>query len=333
MLANPSAYPLPLWHPPLNDMTERRSFWSPGLIFTGIMLAVMCVQFVLRVCKKTKKAVRRSSQIYNPTLSSHEAFRRGSQKLEVFKPVSTRLGVQHIGDTTTNPLFAYPLTQLTPAHTPTGSDEDTSSTSSQQDVVEAPRDGSRPNSLTIGGITLESSTDDAAETQQEQPRRQGNGGEDAGDVDTNDTAVTASMALDEDRDVEIVEMQNQLPHRRYNAHVAQDLHANHVPENPMYEHVAVSPNVPITLTHAMPHALGEKTASRTHAFWHKLMHTRIPGTQWTSGNLLFCFLYIAANVVALFVRCSLSSFCRRFRVCEHCTTLRPPFEMIRTFCM
>ena len=66
LLANPSAYPLPAWHPRLNDMTERRSFWSPGIIFSLVMVSVMFILFLLRVCKKTKKTVRRSSQIYNP---------------------------------------------------------------------------------------------------------------------------------------------------------------------------------------------------------------------------------------------------------------------------
>jgi hypothetical protein len=83
-----------------------------------------------------------------------------------------------------------------------------------------------------------------------------------------------------------MEKQATLPHRRYGLHKMVELHAQHLAENPMYDHEAVRANVPVTITHP----IGEKTSSATHAFWHKLMHSRIPGTQWTTGNMLFCIL-------------------------------------------
>ena len=54
LLANPSAHPLPSWHPRLNDMVERRSFWSPGIIFSLILASAMFIHWVLRVSKRSR---------------------------------------------------------------------------------------------------------------------------------------------------------------------------------------------------------------------------------------------------------------------------------------
>lgn len=50
MMKNPSAYPIPAWHPALNDMVTRRSFWSPGLIFSLMGFVSLIIAYIARIC-------------------------------------------------------------------------------------------------------------------------------------------------------------------------------------------------------------------------------------------------------------------------------------------
>ena len=86
----------------------------------------------------------------------------------------------------------------------------------------------------------------------------------------------------------LVETQHELPHRRYALQKMESLHARHKAEIPMYDAEKVGPNVPVTRIEF------EKTSSASHSFWRRMMGTRIPGTQWTTGNALFCVLYVCS---------------------------------------
>lgn len=92
---------------------------------------------------------------------------------------------------------------------------------------------------------------------------------------------------------------NRLPHRRWQMHKMAKLNVSHRSEYPSYEYEHVGSDVPQTQVSA---DIQEKTAGVFWTIWRRVTGTRIPRTQWTTGNLLFCGGYILANVAALFSR-------------------------------
>eukprot|EP00978_Attheya_sp_CCMP212_P033940 scaffold139774_cov59-Attheya_sp.AAC.1 len=177
-LRSPLEYPLPEWHPKLNDMVEHRSFWSPGLIFTLIIFGALGLIFIIRVLLRLKANVKHM-ELY--TCAKSEA-------AEI------------------QPVLA-------------------------------------------GGATY--------------------------------------MELNE-------ELGDSLPRRRWRLHRIMKLNKEHRTEM-YYGFEEVAFYVPRT------RIATEKASSAVWSFSSKLMNTRIPKTQWTTGNALFCFSYLLANIVALFI--------------------------------
>jgi hypothetical protein len=54
-LANPTAWPLPDWHPTLESLTMRRARWRPGHILMFIVTGVLAIMFLASTVHKGRK--------------------------------------------------------------------------------------------------------------------------------------------------------------------------------------------------------------------------------------------------------------------------------------
>jgi predicted ferric reductase len=81
-------------------------------------------------------------------------------------------------------------------------------------------------------------------------------------------------------------------------HKMTTLHAKHRAANPMYDHEDVSAAIPTTQVATVARV---KTSSKSMWMWRRLTNTRINGTQFTTGHVMFWCAYIALNIMALFV--------------------------------
>eukprot|EP00037_Helgoeca_nana_P028113 m.327828 g.327828 ORF g.327828 m.327828 type:complete len:890 (+) comp27684_c0_seq1:429-3098(+) len=184
MMQNPRGYPLPSWHPPLNDMVVRRSFWSPGIIFAVMGVALLAVAYIGRLW------LRESQTSY----------------------------------------FTIPQENRVSPTEPIGK---------------------------------------AAEK-----------------VDVESAAATSDhLHIHSAR----------VPSRSLSMRAMDDAHRSHRAEHPMYEFERVQQHIPRSrVAKSVP-------TTQAHALWMRLTATRIRGTSWSTGTMLFCFVYIGLNALALLV--------------------------------
>jgi hypothetical protein len=177
-------YPLPSWHPPLNDMVVRRSFWSPGIIFAVMGVALLAVAYIGRLW------LRESQTSY----------------------------------------FAIPQENRVSPTEPIGK---------------------------------------AAEK-----------------VDVESAAATSDhLHIHSAR----------VPSRSLSMRAMDDAHRSHRAEHPMYEFERVQQHIPRSrVAKSVP-------TTQAHALWMRLTATRIRGTSWSTGTMLFCVVYIGLNALALLV--------------------------------
>lgn len=86
---------------------------------------------------------------------------------------------------------------------------------------------------------------------------------------------------------------NSLPRRSLGFQKMHSLHKLHRATDPMYAFEEVRDTVPQSWV------VREVPSSACHAWWSWFTETRISSSQWTTGNVMFCVLYLLLNGVAL----------------------------------
>eukprot|EP00038_Savillea_parva_P018065 m.22326 g.22326 ORF g.22326 m.22326 type:complete len:1212 (+) comp3975_c0_seq2:424-4059(+) len=330
LLQDPSANPLPLWHPKLNDMVVRRSFWSPGLILTLIMCSVLVVAWLLRVFNTVRRALRGSyktvgdtTKMVSPVLSPvtpprpdnrpddnnnhnrrHQHDNRGTLLSETTNPTymggrggggggaatkdvnidgAVAMPTVHDGRNPSSSTTSRPALPSRPAPRLT---DVSSAVAAQRNLPSGQRNARTTPSPTPGGDTSSTATDvfrrpdRTIPTPVPAPRRR-----------TGRSSFLTDLASATHREEH---PGDELPHRRLHLHRMSRLNASHQADVPIYDKAeAVAPDVPVT------RVAYEKVAGASHSVWSRVMKTRIPGSQWNTGDCLFSVLYLLANVVAL----------------------------------
>eukprot|EP00035_Acanthoeca_spectabilis_P003806 m.95688 g.95688 ORF g.95688 m.95688 type:complete len:442 (+) comp12337_c0_seq1:269-1594(+) len=253
LLRNPGAHPMPWWHPPLNSMVERRSFWSPGIIFSVMGAGVLVLAYLHRVAEWGLDLVQEHRLNSSRARADKGSGRHAtSPTAPVLQPLPTTV--------------IRPSDSVDPVHFLQSPDGDTPSYPTKQ---------ASPSYL---GSSIPSSSHSVLRSR---------------------SYVLAMPKPIEDEQPERVAAQRDhhravaaLPRRSRYFHEMHVRHAQHRAEHPMYEYEEVADRVPHSWV------ARELSSSWLRSVWIRLMETRIPATQWTTGNVFFCFFYLALNGVA-----------------------------------
>eukprot|EP00038_Savillea_parva_P004495 m.138613 g.138613 ORF g.138613 m.138613 type:complete len:1032 (-) comp11487_c0_seq1:152-3247(-) len=296
LLADPLAHPLPSWHPRLENMVQRRSFWSPGLILSAILIGTMAFMWLLRASRWLRAKLRGDS---------HQYHTRQIPLHENFTAIHNR---RRVDDTTFNPVFSKTTPSLA-----TSSSTDDEPIKPHSDLQHTPNGRRvppqpRPRRLSAAGGTTppnnEAPTLPPPRRSQPSLPLSSSHPTSTSTCDGKHTAIstgtpptgryTHSRSIYGDAEPPFeVHHDRELPHRRLAIHTMRKRHAAHRPDEPMYDHEAVKAGVPVT------RVAYEKASSVGQSWWVRTFAARIPGTQWTNGDAVFCVLYIAANVAAV----------------------------------
>ena len=113
-----------------------------------------------------------------------------------------------------------------------------------------------------------------------------------------DTVSSTEYGLDRMAEIEYLES---TPRRRIQGHLVEIDDETIVSKDQIFFDNQAPPNYsPVPRTYLAR----EKMSTLYHSFWTRLTRTRIPRTQWNTGNLLVCLIYLGMNAAAILVNLS-----------------------------
>lgn len=250
-LRNPVAHPLPTGHVKLESLVSRRSFWSPGIVFSCLMLSIFCVAWLSRLCQHPQDSVMQSTTYLSDYVSSQIRCVHKETHVSSNSPGScpSLQKKATVSTTVDEKPFSCCLQCVLPSKRYVGSEYH----SGDANVA----------SLENGIDTVIGETD-----------RQHLG------------------HFERKSNVEGI-LTDIPPPRSLVIHQSSLLHAQHVADTG-YEVEETRAS-----TIAMPDVFEMYSSSFYDRIWNLLTGTRIPWTNWSTGNVIFCLLYVVVNFVAL----------------------------------
>jgi len=364
LLRAPHLYPLPAWHPRLNAMVKRRSFWSPGLIFSLILAGLLLLAYALRIAGRFSSWRKRHAALFNRSESHDITYSASESKDSVYCVTNRAAAISHTSQYdailappreslgTCNTARSPPVMPMNGPSAPPSRTTLLQSSQRQKLLEVAPASAQQvspgrkpppppPRQLPSAPYRL------TENTQQQRvvttapavcPRRHPPpvppkpSPRHDNDLAWDNTQLHRTMRIkrappppppsrivskaaasytlnvpvdtrsdDEAEAPTVLETPvetRMLPRRSLSIRSMHQRHRAHRAETAAYDFQEVDATIPRT---QVTQKARELASSRAHLWWIRLTETRIPSSQWTTGNALFVFFYLAFNVVALFL--------------------------------